>query len=185
MNEFRELLKKKNKKIEEVNKNTACIKIQALWRGYRAREQILDLEDAVIIIQAYWKGQLERRKFKQLVINNTKVSSISATDARILLDTTNDLDDVYDYKPNGIQNIPSGKYYNNIIGFIVYLAILNENKSNENESIEWVKGIVIQYDKDKDDIVIFLVDSDENKDDDVEIVSRTDEDVVYMKKLSQ
>ena len=71
MNEFRELLKKKNKKIEEVNKNTACIKIQALWRGYRAREQILDLEDAVIIIQAYWKGQLERRKFKQLVRNKT------------------------------------------------------------------------------------------------------------------
>jgi hypothetical protein len=40
-----------------------AVEIQAAWRGFMARKQLIQLKQATIILQAHWRGKCDRRRY--------------------------------------------------------------------------------------------------------------------------
>lgn len=50
-------------KVDEVRMRVCkAVEIQAIWRGYLVRKQLVRLKQAIITLQAYWRGKIERER---------------------------------------------------------------------------------------------------------------------------
>ena len=43
-----------------------AVEIQAVWRGFLVRKELIRLREATVILQAHWRGKIDREKWVYL-----------------------------------------------------------------------------------------------------------------------